>query len=64
MASHDRKDSPHPSDGSAQRTKSQEARERRKRRKRHESENHDHALEETFPASDPVSAFVPSKSPD
>jgi hypothetical protein len=61
MASHDRKDSPHPSDGSAQRAESQEARERRKR---HESENHDHALEETFPASDPVSAFVPSKSPD
>ncbi len=33
-------------------------------RKRHESENHDEALEETFPASDPVSPFVPAKAPD
>jgi hypothetical protein len=36
----------------------------RKERKRHESENHDQALEETFPASDPVSPFVPAKAPD
>jgi len=33
-------------------------------RKRHESENQDEALEETFPASDPVSPFVPAKAPD
>lgn len=58
MASHDRKDSPHPSDNCTQRPESHEARERRKL---HESENHDHGLEETFPASDPVSSFVPSK---
>ncbi len=36
----------------------------RDERKRHESENHDEALEETFPASDPVSPFVPAKAPD
>lgn len=31
------------------------------KRKQHESENQDQALEETFPASDPVSPFVPAK---
>ncbi|MNM29918.1 hypothetical protein D3C81_404670 [compost metagenome] len=35
-----------------------------KKRKEHESDNHDEALEETFPASDPVSPFVPAKAPD
>jgi hypothetical protein len=34
----------------------------RRERKRHESENQDEALEETFPASDPVSPFVPAKT--
>lgn len=34
------------------------------KRKRHESDDLDEALEETFPASDPVSPFIPSKSPD
>ncbi len=33
-------------------------------RKRHIEENQDEALEETFPASDPVAPFVPAKSPD
>ena len=33
-------------------------------RKRHENENQDEALEETFPASDPVSPFIPAKTPD
>jgi hypothetical protein len=61
MTSRDRKDSPHPSDSSEPTSESREARERRKL---HESENHDHSLEETFPASDPVSPFVPAKSPD
>lgn len=61
MASHDRKDSPHPSAGGAQRAESREARERRKQ---HESENQDQGLEETFPCSDPVSPFVPAKGPD
>lgn len=35
--------------------------EERARRKRHESENQDEALEETFPASDPVSPFIASR---
>lgn len=33
----------------------------RKRRKQKESSNLDTALEETFPGSDPVSPFIPSK---
>lgn len=61
MASHDRKDSPHSSDTQESKPESRQARERRKQ---HESENHDHSLEETFPASDPVSPFVPAKAPD
>jgi len=36
----------------------------KKERKAHESDNQDQALEETFPASDPVSPFVPAKAPD
>ncbi len=36
----------------------------RQARKRRESRNQDEALEETFPASDPVSPFVPAKRPD
>lgn len=35
-----------------------------KKRKDHENDNHDEALEETFPASDPVSPFVPAKAPE
>lgn len=35
----------------------------RRARKEHESDNQDHALEETFPASDPVSPFVPARWP-
>ncbi|MCW1776765.1 hypothetical protein NB693_20285 [Pantoea ananatis] len=30
---------------------------------RHADANQDEALEETFPASDPVSPFVPAKAP-
>jgi len=37
---------------------------KRQERKQHESENQDQALEETFPASDPVSPFVPARAPD
>ena len=33
-------------------------------RRRHENENQDEALEETFPASDPVSPFIPAKPPE
>lgn len=37
---------------------------RRRARKQQESRNQDEALEETFPASDPVSPFIPAKRPD
>lgn len=33
-------------------------------RKEKTSQNQDEALEETFPASDPVSPFVPAKLPE
>lgn len=56
----DRKDPPGPADDRDCTETPQERRER----KEHESENHDEALEETFPASDPVSPFVPAKTPE
>ena len=62
MSSHDRKDLEHPdckNDPAAP-----EAPQARERRKEKESENQDEALEETFPASDPTSPFVPAKAPD
>lgn len=31
--------------------------------KKHQEDNQDEALEETFPASDPVSPFVPAQTP-
>jgi hypothetical protein len=33
-------------------------------RRRHIDENQDEALEETFPASDPVAPFIPAPCPD
>lgn len=36
----------------------------RRARKQRESRNQDEALEETFPASDPVSPFIPAKRPE
>lgn len=60
MTSQDRKDPPTP--GPAPRAPETEA--QRDKRKRHESENLDEALEETFPASDSVSPFIPAKAPD
>lgn len=38
--------------------------EKRHQRKEKESENQDEVLEETFPASDPVSPFIPAKVPE
>lgn len=32
--------------------------------RQHEEDDLDEALEETFPASDPVSPFIPCKTPD
>lgn len=62
MSSHDRKDINHPSckDDPA----GAESPHTRQERKNKESENQDEALEETFPASDPVSPFVPAKMPE
>ena len=37
---------------------------KRRERKQRASDNRDEALEETFPASDPTSPFVPAKAPD
>jgi hypothetical protein len=61
MSKHDRKDLDHPDrkDQSAA-TETAEARQQRKDR---ESRNQDEALEETFPASDPVSPFIPARMP-
>jgi len=59
MAARDRKDPPPPGG----RTPQPEAPNERRERKEHESRNQDEALEETFPASDPVSPFVPAKVP-
>jgi hypothetical protein len=55
-AMHDRKDLPPP----AESLPPAEAPAARRERKRHASRNLDEALDETFPASDPVSPFVPA----
>ena len=54
---HDRKDLPaeHDARGTA------ETGSERRARQSHADSNQDEALEETFPASDPVSPFVPAK---
>jgi len=57
MHARDRKDPPELKN----RTHSPETHEQRARRKRKESDNVDQALKETFPASDPISPFVPAK---
>lgn len=58
--SRDRKDPPAPEEERDCR----ETPAQRHERKSHADENQDEALEETFPASDPVSPFVPAKAPD
>ena len=60
MHSQDAKDPPLPGTGATQ----PETPGVRVQRKLHADENLDEALEETFPASDPVSPFVPAKAPD
>jgi hypothetical protein len=61
MSSHDRKDLEHPdSKENATGTETPQARQERKNK---ESKNQDEALKETFPASDPVSPFIPAKVP-
>lgn len=59
--SHDRKDSQHPDCSKPPR---QESENERQGRKAHESDLTDEAVEETFPASDPVSPFIPAKTPE
>ena len=58
MPTRDRKDPPPPGTAPVEESELQ-----RRKRKQHESRNQDEALEETFPASDPVSPFVPAKVP-
>jgi hypothetical protein len=60
MSEDDRKHSNRPNREKPRRESPTERRER----KDHESDNQDEALEETFPASDPVSPFVPAKPPE
>ena len=55
----DRKDPPDPSSQNEDESPAE-----RRERKQRESQNQDEALEETFPASDPVSPFIPAKRPD
>jgi hypothetical protein len=54
----DRKDPPGPH---AELARGPEQRAQRERRKQKSSENLDQALKETFPASDPISPFIPAK---
>lgn len=61
MSSHDRKDIKHPDSG--KKPPRPETDSERRGRKSHESDLTDEAVEETFPASDPVSPFIPSKTP-
>ena len=60
MSSQDRKDPPIPGETAT----GGESELERQRRKEHESDNQDESLEETFPASDPVSPFIPAKPRD
>jgi hypothetical protein len=62
MTSSDRKDLGHPGEKSPSRHPETAA--ERARRKKNESDNQDEALDETFPASDAVSPFIPAKSPE
>ena len=61
---HDRKDPPFAADAADASDCKPESTEQRARRKQHESDNQDESLEETFPASDPVSPFIPTRAPD
>jgi hypothetical protein len=60
MSDHDRKDVNHSDHKPGVGSETQRERDQRKHR---ESDNQDEALEETFPASDPTSPFIPAKPP-
>ncbi len=58
----DKKDPPAPDhEGDAHETP--ELREQRERHQSHQSQLQDEAVEETFPASDPIAPFVPARTP-
>lgn len=59
--SRDQKDPPAPDE---RRDEQAETPEQRERRKRHQNHLQDEAVEETFPASDPVTPFIPARAPD
>ncbi|MGY1424757.1 hypothetical protein [Lysobacter sp. A289] len=63
MSNRDQKDPPG-SDSKPRPSQAPESAEERRQREQHQNENQDEALEETFPASDPVSPFVAAKRPD
>ncbi|MGY0556902.1 MULTISPECIES: hypothetical protein [unclassified Lysobacter] len=63
MSNRDQKDPP-ASDLKPGQPKTPESTAERRQREKHQNENQDEALEETFPASDPVSPFVAAKRPD
>lgn len=58
--SRDRKEPPAPD----QERDRPETPEEREQRERHQNHLQDEAVEETFPASDPVAPFVPARPPD
>jgi hypothetical protein len=60
-SSHGYRDRKDPTGAPAPATKENEH--QRSERKAHASDNQDEALDETFPASDPTSPFVPAKPP-
>jgi hypothetical protein len=62
MSSHDRKDPELP--GQKHGPPVAESPQTRQQRKDKASDNQDEALEETFPASDPASPFIPAKPPE
>jgi hypothetical protein len=57
MTSHDRKNTRRPANDPSH---GQDAEKKRHAQKQHQDDIHDQALEETFPASDPVSPFIPA----
>ena len=65
MTSKDRKEPAHEKDAPEKnRPGKHEQAGQREERKQRENQNQDEALEETFPASDPVSPFIPAKPPE
>ncbi|MBW3549788.1 MAG: hypothetical protein KY442_02875 [Proteobacteria bacterium] len=60
-----RQDQKDPSiDGGGARSLPESPQQRQARDREHQSELQDEAVEETFPASDPVSPFIPARSRD